>query len=84
MKINIDIDCTPLEARAFLGLPDFTPVQTMMVARMGDMVEQSLDPAQAQALMQNWMTAGLANFESLQRQFWQTAAQTDNGPKPKK
>lgn len=84
MKITIDIDCTPIEARAFLGLPDFTPVQNMMVARMGEMAEQSLDPAQAQALMQSWMTAGLANFESLQRQFWQSAAQPDTGGKTKK
>ncbi len=83
MKIKIDIDCTPLEARAFLGLPDFTPVQDMMVARLGEMAEQSLDPAQAQALMQNWMTAGLANFETLQRQFWQAASQGESGGKTK-
>ncbi|RME62149.1 MAG: hypothetical protein D6782_12815 [Alphaproteobacteria bacterium] len=84
MKINIDIDCTPLEARAFLGLPDFTPVQAMMVARLGEMIEQSLDPAAAQALMQSWMSAGLANMESLQRQFWHAATGGDGGDKPKK
>ena len=84
MKIHVDIDCTPLEARSFLGLPDFTPVQQMMVARLGEMVEQSLDPAQAQALMQNWMSAGLANMESLQRQFWQAASGGDGGERSKK
>ena len=24
MKVNIEIDCTPAEARAFMGLPDVT------------------------------------------------------------
>jgi kynurenine formamidase len=27
MKIKIDIDCTPQEARAFFGLPDVEPIQ---------------------------------------------------------
>lgn len=84
MKIKIDIDCTPIEARAFLGLPDFTPVQQAMVARLGEMAEQSLDPAQAQAMMQNWMGAGLANFENMQRQFWQAASQGETSGNPKK
>ena len=26
MKVTIDIDCTPEEARRFMGLPDLTPV----------------------------------------------------------
>jgi hypothetical protein len=28
MKISVDVDCTPEEARRFLGLPDLTPVRT--------------------------------------------------------
>ena len=26
MKFTVDVDCTPEEARRFLGLPDLTPV----------------------------------------------------------
>lgn len=26
MKVSVDVDCTPAEARAFLGLPDLTPI----------------------------------------------------------
>ncbi len=26
MKVTVDVDCTPAEARAFLGLPDVTPI----------------------------------------------------------
>ena len=31
MKITIDIDCTPQEARSFLGLPDVEPMQQALM-----------------------------------------------------
>src|SRR6516164_5311770 len=31
MKFKIDIDCTPEEARAFLGLPDVKPLQEALL-----------------------------------------------------
>jgi hypothetical protein len=31
MKVNIEIDCTPLEARQFIGLPDLAPMQTAVM-----------------------------------------------------
>ena len=36
MKVTFNIDCTPEEARAFLGLPDIAPLQE----RMMDELEQ--------------------------------------------
>ena len=26
MKVTVDVDCTPAEARAFRGLPDVSPI----------------------------------------------------------
>ncbi|MFW5833660.1 MAG: DUF6489 family protein, partial [Pseudomonadota bacterium] len=47
MKVRIEVDCTPEEARAFLGLPEVRPLQerllTEMETRMADYVRQS-DP----------------------------------------
>ena len=34
MKVSIDIDCTPDEARRFLGLPDIAPMQQSVMAAM--------------------------------------------------
>jgi len=31
MKVNVEVDCTPLEARTFLGLPDLTKVNEAYV-----------------------------------------------------
>ena len=34
MKVTIDVDCTPEEARRFVGLPDLTPVHEAYVEKM--------------------------------------------------
>ena len=31
MKVNVEIDCTPEEARRFMGLPDVTPANEVYV-----------------------------------------------------
>ena len=42
MKVNIEVDCTPDEARRFLGLPDVAPMQqTVMEAMEQRLVEAS-------------------------------------------
>jgi len=34
MKVIVDVDCTPEEARRFLGLPDLTPVHDLYLDKM--------------------------------------------------
>ena len=31
MKITVNVDCTPEEARSFLGLPDVQPLQAAVM-----------------------------------------------------
>lgn len=31
MKVNVEVDCTPVEARTFLGLPDMTKINEAYV-----------------------------------------------------
>ena len=69
MKISIDIDCTPEEARTFLGLPDVAAFQeSMMKSAQAQMAEhfQNLDP---EALMKIWMPSGLKVWEGMQEAF---------------
>ena len=42
MKINVEMDCTPEEARAFLGLPDLRPMQEELLAEMKERMSASL------------------------------------------
>ena len=47
MKVNISVDCTPDEARAFLGLPNIAPMQEAAMKQMQANMEkaaQSMDP----------------------------------------
>ena len=32
MKVTIEVDCTPLEARQFMGLPDVQPIQAIIAS----------------------------------------------------
>ncbi len=57
MKLNITVDCTPEEARAFLGLPDVSSLNETLVASVKERVEQNMD-GQVQDSFMNMMSAG--------------------------
>ena len=40
MKVTVDVDCTPEEARRFLGFPDLSPVHEVYVEKMKAAVDQ--------------------------------------------
>lgn len=51
MKVNVEIDCTPEEARRFLGLPDVTAANEVYVERLTKALQGvgSLDQLQEMA-----------------------------------
>ena len=58
MKVSLEVDCTPEEARAFLGLPDVRALNDHMVAEMKSRMEANLAMAQPEELMKSWMAFG--------------------------
>jgi hypothetical protein len=74
MKIRIDIDCTPAEARAFLGLPDVAPLQAEMMAAVQERMTKALAGMDPEALMKMWLPAGAQSFEQIQKAFWEQFA----------
>ncbi|HEX6859444.1 MAG TPA: DUF6489 family protein [Caulobacteraceae bacterium] len=58
MKLNIEIDCTPAEARAFFGLPDVTAVNEHLVAEMQKRMDANMAALAPEELMKNWMAFG--------------------------
>ncbi len=70
MKITIDIDCTPEEARGFLGLPDVAPMQDAVMAEVQQRLLDNLKAMDPEALFKTWLPAGLQGWEQLQKQFW--------------
>ncbi|HEY4164229.1 MAG TPA: DUF6489 family protein [Dongiaceae bacterium] len=71
MKVHIDIDCSPEEARTFLGLPDVQPVQAAMMNELEQRLKSAMQAMDPETLMKTWLPAGIANMEQMQRMFWQ-------------
>jgi len=69
MKVTINIDCTPDEARAFLGLPDVKPMQDAMMAEVQKRMEQAVRSMDPETMMKTWLPASLEGFEQMQK-FW--------------
>ena len=79
MKIKIDIDCTPQEARTFLGLPDVEPIQEAVLTRLRERLTEHLDARDPEALLKLWFPGGLQELGQMQERLWQ---QVLGGPRP--
>ena len=71
MKLSIDIDCTPQEARAFLGLPDVQAFQTEIMTEIQNQLRNPVAPMDPEALMKTWMPMGAKAFETFRDAFAQ-------------
>ena len=56
MKVNVEIDCTPLEARQFFGLPDVQPMQTAVMEKLQHQMMDNIQKVSPEALMQSWLS----------------------------
>lgn len=58
MKLNITVDCTPEEARAFLGLPDLAPVNEALVSAIKQRIEQNIELVSPEFYLKQWYSMG--------------------------
>ncbi len=70
MKITIDVDCTPEEARTFLGLPDVQPLQKSMMADVEERMRANLNAMDPETMMKTWLPASVQGWDQLQKMFW--------------
>jgi hypothetical protein len=68
VKITVDVDCTPEEARRFMGLPDLAPLHEAYLARMRNAIDQGITPEMVQSMMKGWSPMGEAGM-SMWRQM---------------
>jgi uncharacterized protein DUF6489 len=73
MKMHIEIDMTPEEARKFLGLPDVTKLQDKMLAEMEKRMKAAIDVNDPEAMLKAWMPLGGQAFEQFQRFMFDSA-----------
>jgi hypothetical protein len=67
MKMTIEIDCTPVEARSFLGLPDVGPLNEKLVEEMQKRMEANINMLSPEELMKNWAAFGAGAQEQFRK-----------------
>jgi hypothetical protein len=67
MKMTIEIDCSPVEARAFLGLPDVTSLNDKLVSEMQNRMESNIAMLSPDELMKNWTAFGVGAQEQFRK-----------------
>lgn len=84
MKVNIEVDMTPEEARKLMGLPDVSALQQSMVAEMERRMKAALDTSDPEAMLKAWMPLAAPGFEQFQRFLWDSAKRATGGESAKK
>ncbi len=70
MKVNVEVNCTPEEARAFFGLPDVAPMQERLMKEVEERAVAAMRAMEPEALIQNWLPASMQGFENIRKMFW--------------
>jgi hypothetical protein len=76
MKITVDVDCTPEEARRFMGLPDLTPVHAAYVDKMTKAVSDGVTPESFAEIARSWGPMSEAGMT-----MWRSMLEGMSGPK---
>lgn len=66
MKVNISVDCTPEEARRFLGLPEVAGMQDRLIEALERRLAQAIDSSDTATLMQTWLPLAATGLEQWQ------------------
>jgi len=67
MKLTLNVDLTPQEARAFFGLPDVEPLNQMILAEMTRRAKDQMDTlADPERMVAQWVSMGGKGMEAMQ------------------
>jgi Family of unknown function (DUF6489) len=84
MKLNISVDCTPEEARAFLGLPNIDPINEMMVGAVKQRLEQNIEMVSPEFYLKQWYSMGGQASDQFMQMMSAGAKAATGGVAPKK
>ncbi|BAT61357.1 hypothetical protein GJW-30_1_03914 [Variibacter gotjawalensis] len=63
VKVTVEVDCTPLEARQFFGLPDVQPMQERVMKELEDKMMENMERYSPEGLMKTWFSSMPQNAE---------------------
>lgn len=76
MNVTVNIDCTPEEARRFMGLPDLSSLHEAYLSKMREAIEQGVSAEGVDKFLRGWSPLGDASLD-----FWQRLMDQASQPK---
>jgi hypothetical protein len=73
MKVRVEMDLTPDEARRMMGLPDLTAMQARLVEDFERRMLAAMEKSAPDEIMKQWFSLGSQGFEQFQRFLWESA-----------
>jgi Family of unknown function (DUF6489) len=80
MKMHIELDMTPEEARGLMGLPDVAPLQKQMMDEIKARMTKAMEAGDMESLMRVWtpfagnVGGGREAFDQFQKFLWDSAS----------
>jgi hypothetical protein len=81
MNVKIEIDCTPAEARSFLGLPDVSVLNDHVVQEVQKRMDANMAMLQPDELLKTWTTFGGQAQEQFRKLMTAAAGAAMSGAK---
>lgn len=82
MLFQINIECSPEEARRFFGVPELLPLQQAMMDQLNTSMSENIkkiDPSSPAAVWAPAMMQGLQSWNDMQQNFWKQMASGNFG-----
>jgi hypothetical protein len=69
MKVNVEVECTPEEARRAIGLPDLSPIHERYIGMVLESMNGSVKPEVVESMMKSWAPMSEAGMTFWRRMF---------------
>jgi len=70
MKVTVDVDLTPEEARRLMGLPDLEPMQQRLLEQLEKQIASNLSYMDPEQLVKSVLPMGAQGLEQFQNMLW--------------
>ena len=82
MKVTVDVDLTPEEARRLMGLPDLEPMQQRLLEQLEKQIASNLSYMDPEMLVKSVLPMGAQGLEQFQNLLWGLAKTATGAAKP--
>jgi len=80
MKFKFDIECTPEEARQFIGMPNVAPLQDKMMKEVEEKMRENIQSLDPETFVKTWMPSTVQGWGDMQKMFFGQMGQSPVTP----